>query len=107
MGYKLKYTYQADKDARLLERARLDKIAKNLLAIIGENPYQNPPAYEKLQGDMKGSYSRRINKQHRIVYHFTHRIILLHLSPLLPLLFLHVCHGVFAFFPSSWLNCRR
>ena len=68
MGYKLKYTRQADKDARLLERAGLNKIAKNLLAIIKENPYQNPPAYEKLQGDMKGSYSRRINKQHRIVY---------------------------------------
>jgi len=68
MGYKLKYTRQSDKDARLLERAGLDKIAAKLLAVIKKNPYQNPPAYEKLQGDMKGSYSRRINKQHRIVY---------------------------------------
>jgi len=68
MGYKLKYTRQADKDARLLERARLDKIAANLLVVMEKNPYQNPPAYEKLQGDLKGSYSRRINKQHRIVY---------------------------------------
>ena len=68
MGYKLKYTRQANKDARLLERAGLDKIAKNLLSIMVINPYQNPPAYEKLQGDLKGSYSRRINKQHRIVY---------------------------------------
>ncbi|MCL2224579.1 MAG: Txe/YoeB family addiction module toxin [Defluviitaleaceae bacterium] len=68
MGYKLKYTPQANKDARLLERAGLDKIAKKLLSIISENPWQYPPAYEKLQGDMKGSYSRRINKQHRIVY---------------------------------------
>ena len=68
MGYKLKYTRQADKDARLLERAGLDKIAKKILAVIKGNPYQNPPAYEKLHGVMKGSYSRRINKQHRIVY---------------------------------------
>jgi len=68
MGYKLKYTHQANKDARLLERAGLRKVASKLLAIIEKNPYQNPPAYEKLQGDLKGSYSRRINKQHRIVY---------------------------------------
>ena len=68
MGYKLKYTHQANKDARLLERAGLDKIAKNLLSIIEGNPYQTPPAYEKLQGDLKGSCSRRINKQHRIIY---------------------------------------
>ena len=68
MGYRLKYTRQADKDARLLERAGLDKIAKKLLSVIAKNPWQNPPTYEKLQGDMKGSYSRRINKQHRIVY---------------------------------------
>ena len=68
MGYRLKYTRQAEKDAHLLERAGLNKIATNLLSVIKENPWQNPPAYEKLQGDMKGSYSRRINKQHRIVY---------------------------------------
>jgi len=68
MGYKLKYTHQAEKDARLLERAGLDKIAVKLLVIIKKNPFQNPPAYEKLQGDLKGSYSRRISKQHRIVY---------------------------------------
>jgi len=52
----------------LLEQAKLDKNAKKLLSILKENPFQNPPAYEKLQGDLKGSYSRRINKQHRIVY---------------------------------------
>ena len=68
MGYKLKYTRQAVKDARLLEKAGLDKTAAELLSIIKNNPYQNPPAYEKLQGDLKGSYSRRINKQHRILY---------------------------------------
>jgi len=70
MVYKLKYTRQAEKDARLLECAGLDKIAVKLLAIVKNNPFQiqNPPAYEKLRGDLKGSYSRRINKQHRIVY---------------------------------------
>jgi len=68
MGYKLKFTHQADKDARVLERVGLDKNAAKLLAIIKKNPFQNPPAYEKLQGDLKGSYSRRINRQHRIVY---------------------------------------
>ena len=68
MGYKLKYTRQAEKDARLLEQAGLHKAAIRLLTIIKKNPYQNPPPYEKLQGDLKDSYSRRINKQHRIVY---------------------------------------
>jgi len=68
MGYKLKYTRRAEKDARLLEQAGLDKIAANLLSVMKKNPYQNPPAYGKMQGDLKGLYSRRINKQHRIVY---------------------------------------
>ena len=68
MGYKLKYTKQAEKDARLLEEAGLDEKAKNLLSIMKRNPYQNPPPYEKLKGDLKGSLSRRINKQHRIIY---------------------------------------
>ena len=68
MGYKLKYTRQANKDARLLEQAGLDNAAIKLLIIIKKNPFQNPPPYEKLQGDLKGLYSRRINKQHRIVY---------------------------------------
>ena len=68
MGYKVKYLRRAEKDARLLEQAGLDKIAVRLLSVMMENPYQNPPAYEKLQGDMKGLYSRRINKKHRIVY---------------------------------------
>jgi len=68
MGYKLKYTRQADKDARLLEQAGLDKKAIKLLGIIQDNPYQNPPPYEKLKGDFKGSISRRINRQHRLIY---------------------------------------
>ena len=51
-----------------MEQAGLDKNAIQLLAIIQENPFQNPPPYEKLKGDLEGLYSRRINKQHRIVY---------------------------------------
>jgi len=68
MGYKLKYTRQAEKDAKLLEQAGLKESAVELLKIVKNNPYQNPPRYEKLQGDLKGSYSRRINRQHRLVY---------------------------------------
>ena len=68
MGYKLKYTRQSNKDARLLEQTGLDKIAIRLLAIILENPFQNPPPFEALKGDRQGSYSRRINKQHRLIY---------------------------------------
>ena len=52
----------------MLEQAKLDKTAVALLTIIQKNPYQNPPRYEKLKGDYHGLYSRRINKQHRIVY---------------------------------------
>ena len=68
MGYKLIYAPKAEKDARLLERAGLDKTTIRLLSIIKKNPYQNPPPYEKLIGDFKGSFSRRINKQHRMIY---------------------------------------
>ena len=68
MGYCLKYTRRAEKDARLLEQAGLDKVAKKLLSVLKEDPYQYPPPYEMLQGDLKGLCSRRINKQHRIVY---------------------------------------
>ena len=73
MGYKLKYTRQADKDVRLLEQTGLDTIAIKLLAVIKENPYQNPPEYEKLKGDMKGLYSRRINKKHRACGRITNK----------------------------------
>ncbi|BCV21994.1 Txe/YoeB family addiction module toxin [Moorella sp. Hama-1] len=68
MGYKLIYTRQAEKDARKLEQAGLDRKAKELLKIIKENPFQTPPSYEGLKGDLKGAYARRINIQHRIVY---------------------------------------
>lgn len=68
MEYIIVLTKQAQKDAQRLEACSLDKRAKELLKIIKENPYQNPPSYEKLTGNLKGFYSRRINIQHRIVY---------------------------------------
>ena len=68
MSYQLVYTKQARKDARKLTAAGLADKAKKLLSIIGSNPYQNPPPYEKLVGDLSGALSRRINIQHRLVY---------------------------------------
>lgn len=64
----LYYTKQAKKDATKLSLSGLKNKAKTLLEIIEENPYQNPPSYEKLMGDLEGAYSRRINIQHRLVY---------------------------------------
>lgn len=68
MSYRLAYTKQAQKDAKKLTAAGLADKAKKLLAIIENNPYQNPPPYEKLVGDLEGALSRRINIQHRLVY---------------------------------------
>jgi len=66
--WELIYTKQAQKDAIKLVSANLKEKAKELLEVISENPYQNPPPYEKLIGDLSGAYSRRINIQHRLVY---------------------------------------
>ena len=68
MSWEVVFTKQAQKDARNLASAGLKNKAKNLINILKENPYQNPPPYEKLIGDLLGSYSRRINIQHRLVY---------------------------------------
>ena len=68
MSWQLIYTKHAQKDAQKLVSAGLKEKAKSLLEILGENPFQNPPAYEKLVGDLAGAYSRRINIQHRLVY---------------------------------------
>ena len=68
MSWKLYYTKQAQKDARKLASSGLKEKAQELLQVIQENPYQNPPPYEKLVGDLSGAYSRRINIQHRLVY---------------------------------------
>lgn len=66
--WKLYYTKQAQKDARKLVSSGLKDKAQELLQVIENNPYQNPPPYEKLVGDLAGAYSRRINIQHRMVY---------------------------------------
>lgn len=66
--YRLVYTKQAQKDAKKLSASNLAAKAKELLEILKINPYQNPPPYEKLLGDLDKAYSRRINIQHRLVY---------------------------------------
>ncbi len=66
--WKVYYTKKAQKDARKLAASGLKKKAEELLRIISENPFPNPPPYEKLVGDLSGAYSRRINIQHRLVY---------------------------------------
>jgi toxin YoeB len=66
--WRLVYTKQAQKDAKKLAASNLRNRAQELLDIVRSNPYQNPPLYEKLVGDLAGAYSRRINIQHRLVY---------------------------------------
>ena len=68
MSWKVVFTKTAQKDAKKIKRAGLKSQVENLLSVIQENPFQNPPSYEKLVGDLSGSYSRRINIQHRLVY---------------------------------------
>ena len=68
MSWRLVYTKQAQKDASTLAAAGLRPKAQTLLDILSENPYQTPPPFEKLIGDLSGAYSRRINIQHRLVY---------------------------------------
>lgn len=68
MKWKLVFTKQAQKDAKKLAAAGLKPRAQQLLDILSKNPYQSPPPYEKLVGDLSGAYSRRINIQHRLVF---------------------------------------
>ncbi|MCP3874452.1 MAG: Txe/YoeB family addiction module toxin [Desulfobacteraceae bacterium] len=68
MKWQIVYTKQAQKDAKKLGSSGLKKKALSLIDILKANPYQVPPPYEKLIGDLMGAYSRRINIQHRIVY---------------------------------------
>ncbi len=65
---KLHFTKQAKKDAKKLSDAGLKRNAEELITIVQENPFQSPPPFEKLVGDLEGAYSRRINIQHRLVY---------------------------------------
>ena len=62
------FTKHAQKDAKKVSAAHLREKAETLLTVLRENPFQNPPPYEKLVGDLSGAYSRRINIQHRLVY---------------------------------------
>jgi Txe/YoeB family toxin of toxin-antitoxin system len=66
--WSLYFTKQAQKDAKKLASAGLKARAEELLAILTENPFQTPPPFEKLVGDLEGAYSRRINIQYRLVY---------------------------------------
>ena len=66
--YKIVYRKKAIKDILKVKSIGLDEKVKNLINLIKENPFQNPPPYEKLVGDLQGAYSRRINIQHRLVY---------------------------------------
>lgn len=66
--WNLAYSKFALKDAKKLSAAGLRDKAQNLLDLLAVDPFQNPPPYEKLVGDLKGAYSRRINIQHRLVY---------------------------------------
>lgn len=66
--YTIVYTKKATGDIPKLKAAKLDQKAKALIDIIRNNPYQTPPPYEKLVGDLQGAYSRRINIKHRLVY---------------------------------------
>ena len=66
--WRLVYAKQAQKDSKKIAHAGLKPQAERILEILKMNPYQNPPPYEKLVGDLCGAYSRRINIQHRLVY---------------------------------------
>ena len=68
MSWRLVFTKQAQKDAVKIAAAGLKRQASRLIELLRENPYQNPPPYEKLVGDLSGAFSRRINIQHRLVY---------------------------------------
>ena len=68
MSWAIVFTKHAQKDAPKLASAGLKAKAQELLDVLKDNPFQNPPPYEKLVGDLSGAYSRRINIQHRLVY---------------------------------------
>lgn len=68
MTWSVVFAKQAQKDAKKLAAAGLKTKAEELLKILAVDPYQNPPSFEKLVGDLQGAYSRRINIQHRLIY---------------------------------------
>lgn len=68
MSWRLVFTKQAQKDAKKLAASNLKQKAQSILDVLQADPFQNPPPYEKLVGNLAGAYSRRINIQHRLVY---------------------------------------
>jgi Txe/YoeB family toxin of toxin-antitoxin system len=68
VNFKVVFTKQAQKDARKVASSHLKPQAQALLDLLAQDPFQNPPPYEKLVGDLDGAFSRRINIQHRLVY---------------------------------------
>jgi Txe/YoeB family toxin of toxin-antitoxin system len=68
VSWRLVYTRQAQRDAKKLVSSGLRPNAEALLAILARNPFEDPPPFEKLVGDLAGAFSRRINIQHRLVY---------------------------------------
>lgn len=68
MSWSVVYTTQAKRDAKKISRSGLKTQAEKLIAILTKNPYQSPPSFERLVGDLAGACSRRINIQHRLVY---------------------------------------
>ena len=74
--YSIVYTKKAVGDINNLKSSKLDNKAKVLIELIRNDPYKTPPSYEKLQGNLKGAYSRRINIKHRLVYEIREEIVL-------------------------------
>lgn len=74
MIWKIVYTKQARKDAKKISASGLRPQTERLIKILEENPYQDPPPFKKLAGDLEGAYSRRINIQHRLVYEILDKI---------------------------------
>jgi Txe/YoeB family toxin of toxin-antitoxin system len=68
VSWQVVFSKHAEKDAKKLAASGLKAKAQELLAVLAADPFQNPPSYEKLVGDLTGAYSRRINIQHRLVY---------------------------------------
>jgi Txe/YoeB family toxin of toxin-antitoxin system len=68
VSWELRYAKQVQKDAKKLASSNLRAHAERLLEVLKRDPFSNPPPFEKLVGDLSGSYSRRINIQHRLVY---------------------------------------
>jgi len=69
VSWKIFYTRHALNDAKKISQSNLKERTQELLSILEQDPFQNPPPFEKLVGDLEGAYSRRINIQHRLVYH--------------------------------------